>query len=213
MKSQVPKQFIEIAGIPVIVHTIRKFLQASPHKRIIVTLPEEFMDSWSEIKSTYLPDVDIFLVKGGKNRFLSVKNALNAIAESDGFVAIHDAVRPFITEEVINHCYKSAVLTGSGVAAIGLRDSIREITGKGSMARERSHFRLMQTPQVFSLKKLRDIYNSAERDDFTDDASVWEYGGNEVKLIEGSALNIKITFPEDIPVAEAIYRFQADSSN
>jgi 2-C-methyl-D-erythritol 4-phosphate cytidylyltransferase len=213
MKSQVPKQFIRVGGEPIIILTIKKFLQAARHNQILVTLPKEYSESWYKIKDEYLPDTEVLLVEGGKNRFLSVRNALNAIKAEDGLVAVHDAVRPFVPVTVINSCYESANRDGSGVAAISLRDSIREIDGQGSVARDRENFRLMQTPQTFRLSRLRDIYNSAGKNGFTDDASVWEYGNRDVKLVEGSHHNIKITFPEDIPLAKAIFKYQADSKS
>lgn len=201
-----PKQFIKIGSKPIIVHTIEKFIAFNSSINLILTLPEEYFNSWQEIKNEYLPNLQIALVKGGITRFDSIKNALAIIEDQNGIVAIHDAVRPFLSLKIIEDCYESAKNTGSGVAAISLKDSIRETDKNKSYARDRNNFKLMQTPQTFDIKKIVKAYAQAEDKSFTDDAGVWENAGFEVNLVEGGRLNIKITYPEDLLLAEAILK-------
>lgn len=201
-----PKQFIKIGSKPIIVHTIEKFIAFNSSINLILTLPEEYFNSWQEIKNEYLPNLQIALVKGGITRFDSIKNALAIIEDQNGIVAIHDAVRPFLSLKIIDDCYESAKNTGSGVAAISLKDSIRETDKNKSYARDRNNYKLMQTPQTFDIKKIVKAYAQAEDKSFTDDAGVWENAGFEVNLVEGGRLNIKITYPEDLLLAEAILK-------
>lgn len=201
-----PKQFIKIGSKPIIVHTIEKFIAFKSSINLILTLPEEYFNSWQEIKNEYLPNLQIALVKGGITRFDSIKNALAIIEDQNGIVAIHDAVRPFLSLKIIEDCYESAKNTGSGVAAISLKDSIRETDKNKSYARDRNNYKLMQTPQTFDIKKIVKAYAQTEDKSFTDDAGVWENAGFEVNLVEGGRLNIKITYPEDLLLAEAILK-------
>ena len=212
MQSTLPKQFLEIHGKPILVRTLERFYEFDNNLKIVLTLPEEHFDHWKTIKNNYFPAEDILLVKGGATRFDSVKNGLNSINTESGIVAIHDAVRPFVQVEIIKKTYDSARETGSGVVAVQLRDSIRKLDGAGSESMDRSKFRLMQTPQTFRLEMIRKAYLEADHNNFTDDAGVWEYAGHKVHLIEGSYQNIKITHPEDTYLAEAILRYQSDSS-
>ncbi len=204
MGSISPKQFLRIGQKPVIIHTIEKFLQFKSDIEIILTLPEVYFEDWNLIKKEFLPNSGIQLVKGGETRFDSIKNALNAISHKKGLVAIHDAVRPFVPVNLIRDCFEKANEYGSGVAAIELKDSIRELDENKSFARDRSKYRLMQTPQAFDLEKIKFAYSKVSSQNFTDDAGVWENAGNEVYFVQGARLNIKITYPEDIIMAEAI---------
>lgn len=206
MDSATPKQFIRIGSKPIIVHTIEKFLKYKSEIEIILTLPSKYFEEWAQIKKEFLPDLNIKLVKGGETRFDSIKNALSAIQKQDGIIAIHDAVRPFVPVEVVKNCFEKAEESGSGIAAIELKDSIREIDQFQSYTRDRSKYRLMQTPQTFELKLIKEAYSHSKIQNFTDDAGVWENAGLKVNLVEGSRFNIKITYPEDIIMAEAILK-------
>jgi len=132
-----------------------------------------------------------------------VKNGLNAIAEPEGMVAIHDGVRPFVTKELIGRGFREAKASGSAVATIPLRDSLRKTGADGSSRfQKREEFRLVQTPQIFQLGKIKKAFEVEEQSHFTDDATVYEHQGWTVKLFEGDVSNIKITTPEDISFAE-----------
>lgn len=196
MNAIQPKQFLELEGKPILVHTIEKFLLAKPVK-IVLVIPSDQLGKWESIKDSYLSEEGIHVVGGGVTRTESVLAGLNAI-ENDGLVAIHDAVRPFVSPDLIERCFASAMEFGSGVAAVELKDSLREKVGEGdSKFRNRADFFLVQTPQTFLLSKIKEAYQKVE-DSHSDDATVFEMAGNQVKLVKGDYENIKITTPEDL---------------
>jgi 2-C-methyl-D-erythritol 4-phosphate cytidylyltransferase len=197
MGGDTPKQFLPLQGKPVIVQTIQRFCEFDESIRVIIVLPAEHVNTWLAIKAEYFPDRDIQHTIGGEQRFDSVKAGLSLI-KGDGLVAIHDAVRPFVSESTIADSYKSAHKFGSGVATVPLKDSIRELKKGVSKTRNRANFRLVQTPQTFRAKEIKWAYDQATNSQFTDDASVYEDAGYDVHLIEGSYSNIKITTPEDL---------------
>jgi len=200
MGSEVPKQYLLIGGIPIIVHTIEKFYSYDRKMKVIVVLPHDHTAEWLEMKKVYFPDHDILHTVGGDTRFDSVAAGLRCISEDDSLVAIHDAVRPFVSLHTIAGSFLSAEGAGSGIAAVLLKDSIREITHEGSKARRREDFRIVQTPQTFRTSEIKDAFNSVTRNTFTDDASVYEAAGYAVTLVEGSYENKKITTPDDLPL-------------
>ena len=200
MNTEIPKQFLEVAGKPVLVHTIGAFLDFDPEIELILVLPKAHVDTWERIRSQYFPDKSIIQAEGGATRFQSVGSGLQLVTSE--LVAIHDAVRPCITLPVIQKSFESAAKFGSGLVTVPLKDSIRELVGNTSEARDRSRFRAVQTPQTFQTKLIRRAFEMEEKPTFTDDATVFEAAGNEVALVEGSYQNIKITTIEDLSVAE-----------
>lgn len=197
MGGTTPKQFLLLDNRPVIVHTLEKFLSFDPDIHLIVVIPADQEEEWSRLQATYFPETKIRVVHGGAERFHSVKAGLDTLGYR-GLVAIHDAVRPFVGLQTIADSFLAAEEFGSGVAAVPLKDSIRELTEHGSTTRDRNHYRLVQTPQTFQLEKIKNAYDRAVRADFTDDAAVYEAAGYAVHLVEGSYSNIKITTPEDL---------------
>jgi 2-C-methyl-D-erythritol 4-phosphate cytidylyltransferase len=196
MKSEKPKQFLEIEGKTILEHTLARFLEI-PAIQIILAIPEANFPEWNQIQNSKFPKENIITVTGGKTRSDSVRNGLKVIV-GDGLVAIHDAVRPFVTAETINKTYESAKEFGSGVAAVALKDSIRKILDNGhSEARNREDYALVQTPQTFRVAEIKEAYEKAEGF-FSDDATVYENAGFVVRLTEGEYSNIKITTPEDL---------------
>lgn len=198
MGGPTPKQFLPFKGRPVIAWTLERFLTFDSTIQLIVVLPENHKETWQGIQKTYFPTAAIRIATGGAERFDSVKAGLALIQDPSGLVAVHDAVRPFVSEETLSQSFQSAATYGSGVASIPLKDSIRELVSDGSKARDRSHFRLMQTPQTFRVGELQEAYRKATHNAFTDDATVYEAAGYRVRLVEGSFENIKITTPEDL---------------
>lgn len=198
MKSDVPKQFLMLNGEPIIIQSIRKFLKYNANIQILVVLPDAHLKQWEALKFQYFPDSDIKATTGGMTRSASVLSGLGLIGDDDGLVAVHDAVRPFVSIETISESFKSAEKDGSGVAAVELKDSIREKVNDQSIARDRSNYVLVQTPQTFKVSELRQAYKKAGAGLFTDDASVYEAAGFEVQLVNGTYDNIKITTPEDL---------------
>jgi 2-C-methyl-D-erythritol 4-phosphate cytidylyltransferase len=204
MKSQVPKQFLPVGGQPVLMYTINQFYQFSSSLNIILVLPQKDIPVWKDLCLAYNFTIPLSLVAGGETRFQSVQNGLNSIAATDGLVAIHDGVRPFVSLSTIRDSFDAAQREGCAVAVVPLKDSIRRVSANGqSQSEDRAGFRLVQTPQTFKLPVIKQSFAVASHTHFTDDASVAEAAGFYVSLIEGSYENIKITTPEDILWAEA----------
>ena len=198
MKSDIPKQFIEVGGLPILMHTLKRFKEAVADIELILVLPETQFELWEMLCSKY-NTVSHQIVKGGKTRFQSGLNGLNFI-ENEGLVAIHDGVRPFVSVEIIRESFKIASLKGTAIVSVASKDSVR-VYGQ---AVDRSTVRLIQTPQTFQIPLIKKAFETEELSTFTDDASVAEHAGFEINLIEGNYENIKITTPEDLIWAEII---------
>ena len=203
MKSGIPKQFIEIAGKPILMHTIERFRDFDESIDIILVLPENQLRFWSELQKKYSFDVPHTLVKGGKTRFNSVRNGLGFIYEP-GLVAIHDGVRPFVSIETIKRCFDTAEKLGNAIPVISPSDSLRIVAENGNEPVDRTKIKLVQTPQVFRTELIRYAYRQDYMPEFTDDAIVLERTGAKINLVEGNRENIKITNPEDLLIAGAL---------
>ncbi|MEM9896133.1 MAG: 2-C-methyl-D-erythritol 4-phosphate cytidylyltransferase [Bacteroidota bacterium] len=197
MQTSIPKQFLKIQGKPIIFLTLEKFLEEDSDNVLIVVLPEDQFENWDNILSDYPALANVKITAGGKTRSESVREGLKMIKDVDGIVAIHDAVRPFVSVDIIRNSYKQALMKGSAVTSIPLKDSIRELTSNGNTARNRNDFVLVQTPQTFDLKLIKQAYE-VNIGDFSDDATVFEKEHGSVNLISGSDRNIKITTKADL---------------
>lgn len=204
MKSTIPKQFLPLAGKPVIVHTIEAFREYDPDIEVILVLPEAHMDGWNHIGKKYYLLHLVKEVVGGETRFQSVKVGLEH-AEAGSLVAIHDGVRPLVDKEIIAAGFETAASEGSAVTSVPLKESIRKVTDEGSEGLDRSLYRIIQTPQTFKTDLIKEAYNQDESPLFTDCASVAESAGMPVSLTEGNYANLKITGPEDLHLAVALY--------
>ncbi|GAB3513855.1 IspD/TarI family cytidylyltransferase [Emticicia fontis] len=216
MGSEVPKQFLPLAGKPILLHTIDQFMRVNRIK-IILVLPEKDIEYWHSITKQQSLEVESYqsikIVIGGKSRFQSVKNGLVHV-ENNSLVAVHDGVRPLIDAEIIEKSFKTADELGSAVTSVQLKDSIREVgENQQNKAVERTKFRLMQTPQTFQSELIKKAFEVDEQNFFTDCASVLEFAGFPINLTEGSYENIKITTPEDLIVAEALLRSRQSIDN
>ncbi|MEN0055916.1 MAG: 2-C-methyl-D-erythritol 4-phosphate cytidylyltransferase [Mucilaginibacter sp.] len=204
MQAAVPKQFLLLNGLPVLMHTIRAFEQTTVNPDIILVLPESYHDYWRELCQTHNLTTPHLLVAGGQTRFHSVKNGLDQITDDDALVAVHDAVRPLTSTHIIETSYLHAQQYGNAVTAVKSRDSVRQLVNHTSVSLIRDHIYLIQTPQTFNAGLLKKAYEQSYTEKFTDDASVAEQYGIEIQLTEGDYQNIKITFPEDIAIAELL---------
>ena len=207
MKNTVPKQFMEIFGKPVLIHTLNIFAETVEKCVPIVVMCNSYLRMWQLLCDTHNFTLPHQIVEGGPTRFHSVKNGLNAISESEqGFVAIHDAVRPLVSRQTILNCLNGAIEHGCAIPTIDVVDSVRELTtGQATRALNRSSLRAVQTPQVFDVQLLKKAYKQEYTTEFTDCASVFESAGNTIYLTEGNIENIKITTPHDLKVAEALF--------
>jgi 2-C-methyl-D-erythritol 4-phosphate cytidylyltransferase len=205
MGAEIPKQFLELAGRPVLMHTIERFLTFSDSIEIITVLPENQLRFWVEIQKKHSFSVPHTLVKGGSTRFQSVKNGLEFV-NSPGLVAIHDGVRPFVSIDTIKRCFEVAEKLGNAIPAISPTESLRIVTGKESVPVSRFQVKQIQTPQVFKAELIKNAYKQNYRSEFSDDATVLEKTGAKINLIEGNRENIKITNPEDLLISDALLK-------
>ncbi|KHJ38435.1 2-C-methyl-D-erythritol 4-phosphate cytidylyltransferase [Pedobacter glucosidilyticus] len=209
MNSQTPKQFLLLKGKPILMLSIEKFYQSKYQPKIIVVLAEQEQQTWHKLVQEYHFSIPHEVVSGGTERFHSVKNALGPIADKQSIIAIHDAVRPLVSIQTIDNCYEKAISTGNAIAATLSKDSVRIQEGNKNKAIARNQVYLVQTPQTFQYPQLEKAYQQDFESFFTDDASVVEKAGYTINLCNGDEFNFKITFPEDIILAEAILNKQA----
>lgn len=205
MNSEIPKQYLPINGLPVLMHTIKAFYNYNNALSIIVVLPPNDLKLWEELCDAYQFKLPIQVTSGGTTRFQSVRNGLDKVGP-DGVVAIHDGVRPIVNKEIIAASFEIAALHGSAIAAVRLKESIRVTDKDQTKMADRSKYRIIQTPQTFQVRIIKEAYQIPEDPQFTDDASVLEKSGHKISLFEGSYKNIKITTPEDLIIAEAFLK-------
>lgn len=203
IKSKLPKQFLELDGKPILLHTLEAFIRYNESIQIILVLPDDDFPIWRSICERYHFTYPVVLQKGGDTRFQSVKNGLEKI-DGDGCVAIHDGVRPLVSEDIIGASFRLAAVHQSAVAAVRLKESIRMTDQDTTKSMDRSRFRLIQTPQTFNVALIKEAYQIKEDTSLTDDASVAERSGHLISLFEGSYENIKITTGEDLIIAKAL---------
>jgi 2-C-methyl-D-erythritol 4-phosphate cytidylyltransferase len=206
MGMDTPKQFLELSGRPVLMHTIERFREFDPSIEIITVLPENQLRFWNDLKNKYGFDVPHTMVKGGSKRFLSVKHGLEFV-NSPGLVAIHDGVRPLVRLETIKRCFEAAEKYGNAVPVISPADSLRMEEGEKNSPINRMNVKQIQTPQVFDVAKIKKAYLQDFDLSFTDDATVLEKTGEKIHLVEGNRENIKITNPEDLFIAQTLLSF------
>jgi len=217
MGTAIPKQFINLKNKPIIVHTIEQFIQFEKQIDIVVVCHKDFIDKLERIKSEYFSFNNLKIIEGGESRFQSCQLGVAAVANSENtIVAIHDAVRPNISQQVIEDGFNIAKEKGSAIPAVPVVDTIRVVFEDGdSEWINRNQFRKIQTPQCFQLNKLKQAYTNAAATNeniFTDDASVWEADGNKVHLYPGDEKNIKITKPADLLMIEAMLKDKGEES-
>lgn len=201
-----PKQFLELAGRPVLMHTLEAFDRWDASARLIVVLPEDQIDTWKRLCEAHVFGRIHRVVAGGETRFHSVRNGLDAVA-SDGLIAVHDGVRPLVAPSVIAACFAAAADGGTAVPVVPVVESVREVDADGgSRPVDRTRLRVVQTPQVFRADVLRAAYCLPYDPRFTDDASVVEASGVAVRLVPGNRENIKLTTPMDLLLAEQLMR-------
>ena len=203
MGGDIPKQFVEIKGLPVLMHTINRFHSFDSSIDIIVALPVDQQDYWKELCSKYKFEIQHTIVDGGDTRFHSVKNGLDQVS-GEGVVAVHDGVRPFVSDEVLERCFSMAQEKEAVVPVIDVFETIRHIADGMSNTVPRDEYKLVQTPQVFLISLLKKAYSQPYVPSFTDDASVVEAMGYKVTLVEGNRENIKLTTPFDLKLAELL---------
>ena len=206
MGGEIPKQYQELEGKPIIIHTLEQFKRFDPDMDVVVVLAYEHRKLWDAVAITHSDISRIRLATGGATRFHSVRNGIQLI-ENEMVVGIHDAVRPFVSMETLERCYSTAYKSGSAIPVIDMDESVRLVKGENSSVHmDRSALKRVQTPQVFQSEMIREAYNNADDHSFTDDASVFESHFGKVTLVDGNRQNIKITTPTDMQLASLFSR-------
>jgi 2-C-methyl-D-erythritol 4-phosphate cytidylyltransferase len=203
MKSNIPKQFLEISGKPILMITIERFFNYDNQINIILTLSQEMISYWEKLVKKHSFKISHQIVVGGETRFHSIQNAVGHISP-DSITAVHDAVRPLLSNDTITRCFDKALELGNAVPFVSINESIREVNRKENIVADRNNFVLIQTPQVFKSEILIEAYQQLYSENFTDDASVIEKLHYKINLVEGNPENIKITNPQDLKIAEVL---------
>lgn len=206
MNLNTAKQFLPLAEKPVLLHTFEAFRLYDPALQFILVLYKSLHGEWSKIQRDYGFDLKHTVVEGGKERFHSVKNGIAALAKDVELVAIHDAVRPFVSADTIERCFESAAKSGAAIPAVPVIDTIRRIDEDSSHTIPRNELVAIQTPQCFRTNILKKAYETDYESIFTDDASVVEHMGHSVDIVEGNRRNIKITTREDLLIAASFLK-------
>lgn len=202
MGTEVPKQFLPLAGTPVIVRTITAFIAADPDIHLVVVVPRAWMEHFAGLVEQWELPRGLVTVSGGDRRYDSVKNGLAVLSGRDGLVAVHDAVRPLLDTKLITRVFEAAHAVGSAVPAVPVKESLRQVDGTSSKAVSRDALHIVQTPQCFRLKFLCQAYEKPFEESFTDCATVMERAGETITLVEGEPINIKITTKADFLFAQ-----------
>jgi len=202
MKDSVRKQYLQLAGRPVLSHTLAVFDECNLISKIFLVVSQEDFDYCRMLKK------EINLVAGGKERQDSVYNGLIAVGENNGIVIIHDGVRPFANKEMLESCVREAKKHGACIIGVPVQDTLKKISSSGDIEKtiERNNIWLAQTPQAFKYNIIKKAHEYARMKGYagTDDAFLVEQMGEHVKIIKGSKNNIKITTKEDLKLAEVM---------
>ncbi len=205
MNSSIPKQFIPIAGKPVLMHTIAKFKNYDPKINILVIIPRVHIRLWKDLCQEFGFAIEHQIISGGKERFYSVKNGLKQVPK-DSLVLIHDGVRPLVSNETIERVVSTSIEKGNAIPFMDITQSVRKLSKGKSKAINRKDLKVIQTPQGFHSDLIKDVYAKRYRKSFTDDASVLEASGYEINLVKGNNKNMKITSSIDIHIVECLMK-------
>lgn len=203
MQSAVPKQFLEFNGKSILHHSIERFYNYNNAINIILVLGKESHSHWNSlIQKNPLP-CKVTLATGGQERSDSTRAGLEFVPDNS-IVAIHDAVRPLLSNSLLDRCFKAAEKYGNACPCIPLSDSLRMKENDHTLSVDRSLYYQVQTPQCFKADLLKSAFEKTKRNTFTDEISLFEDAGHEIHIVEGERWNIKITYPQDLQVAEAL---------
>jgi len=208
MGAEIPKQFIELNGKPILMHTLENLKAMDDSMELILVLPKNEMDTWEKLCYKHSWSVPHKLANGGATRFLSVKSGLDLV-ETGGVIGVHDGVRPFASQKVVDACFAVANSSGAAIPVVPIVQSLRKLNNEHSEAVDRNGYCAVQTPQCFQTSVLKKAFESADRTNYSDDATVVEENGQTIHLIEGNTENIKITSPIDLELAQLIISRQS----
>jgi 2-C-methyl-D-erythritol 4-phosphate cytidylyltransferase len=203
MGSAIPKQFLLLKGKPLLMWTMEAFHRFDAAMPLVLVLPAEHRDMWQDLCVEHGFARPHRVVNGGAERFHSTLEGLQAVPH-DGVVAVHDGVRPLMSDALIARCFAAAEVHGAAIPVVPITSSVRRVHDHGSLAVDRSVLRAVQTPQCFRADLLRQAFELPYDATFTDEATLVERLGVEVRLVEGEERNIKVTTPFDLKVAEVL---------
>lgn len=207
MNTEIPKQFLLLKGLPVLMHSILKFDDGDTE--IIAVIPKSLHQQWKTLCTEHSFTVKHQLAEGGSSRSESVFNGLKILPEKEGVVAVHDAARPLVSKRLIKELFDCAKQQSNAIPVTDMKDSIRIVNGNESKSVDRNLFKSVQTPQVFKTAELNKAFESCFSKniplEFSDEASLMEFNGHKIFLVNGEHSNIKITYPHDLIFAETMF--------
>ncbi len=213
MGGSTPKQFLSLGGIPLLVHSLRTLALVDAISEIVVVIPDADRDFCQQdvIDRFHIAKVTQ-IVPGGQRRQDSVRHGILALRKTPDFVVVHDGVRPFVSQEIVEQAVQTAMETGAALVALPMKDTVKRVNEKGLVEAtlNREELWLAQTPQVFRYSWLLEAHQMAEEKniDATDDAGLVEQLGYPIHIVQGSTHNIKVTRPEDLALGESILTCQ-----
>ncbi len=203
MGSDLPKQFLMLDERPVLAHCLDRFYHFDENIQILVTLPDTWKSYWEGLCRKHGIKIPHTLIDGGKERFHSIQNAMK-LATGD-LIAVHDGVRPLISRKLIFDAFQLAEETGSALPVVPVKESVRYVEKLETRSLNRKNYFTVQTPQVFRREILEKAYAQPYHEGITDDASLAEEAGYDIKLFEGEEFNVKITTPLDLKLIRLVY--------
>jgi len=209
------KQFLKLDGTPIFIHTLRKFAACPEITSIHLATPREDVAAMRELVEAENLEKPVTVVAGGARRQNSVDNCLHAVESDTELVAVHDAVRPFVTPTLISAVIREAAKSGAAILGILTVDTVKQVERNRILSTiPRERIVLAQTPQVFGYEILKRAFDKAREDDFhgTDEASLVEHLGLEITVVQGSERNIKITSPADMDLARYFLQLERQPS-
>lgn len=204
MGANIPKQFMLLNERPLLMYTIQKFYEFDPNCQLILTLPEDWMSYWEELLQEYDFRIPHRIISGGKERYDSIKNALEFC--NGDYILVHDGVRPLVSLETIQNCIDGLMVHKAVIPVLPVKESLRKIEGDGTKAVNRDAYIIVQTPQCFESGVLRTAYQQDFHAGITDDATLVEQLGQRVHTVEGNEENIKVTTKADLIFSELMLR-------
>ncbi len=214
MSSNIPKQFLDLDAVPILIRTIVKFKEAIPDLNLVIVMNQEYMQMWKDLLEKHNIQIRQRLVSGGLTRFHSVQNALQVVPD-DAIVAVHDGVRPLVSKRLIRDMFSRVEEENlqNLIPVLHIVDTLKMLEYKGddnysllSEEVDRNKLFAVQTPQVFMSQSLKKAYKSPYIESFTDDSSVLSYIGEKINYCTGERTNIKITRQEDLSLASILLR-------
>jgi len=202
IRANIPKQYLDVNGRPLIAYTIEKFFGYNPAISMYVVAHKDYLGHMNDLLAKYFPGKTIQTTIGGDTRFESVKRGLALIELSNAVVGIHDAARPMVSVETIKRCFETAAAKGNAIPVVEVNESLRIIENNTNKAINRSNYRVVQTPQCFNVSAIKKAFEQDYSSLFTDDATVLERTGEKINLVEGNTENIKITHDRDLIFAQ-----------